>query len=168
MLNAKVVFILVMHFHLGNGVLPRKKKKWIDKLVCILLECTLYTIHPEQASLNSKALIFITIGFLPSPPAAFINGLYTGICYIFIFFLQLTYNIQIHIMRYVMRYIRYLALIYACITMLNMVDFQCPVFRIGIVYGPKPMVGRICVTANGEQIDVTMTYPRYFRCFLQS
>lgn len=70
------------------------------------------------------------------------------------------------IMRYVMRHIWNLAFVNASITMLYVVNFQCPIICTGIVQGPKTMIIWICITSNGEQINVAVTHPWYFGNFL--
>jgi hypothetical protein len=70
----------------------------------------------------------------------------------------LTYNIQVNKMAYV-RCRRQLTFVDSAVTLLWVLDLQHPFIRVGIVHCTKTLIGCVGVTANGQQVNVSMTDP---------
>lgn len=54
---------------------------------------------------------------------------------------------------------RYLALVHARIPLLRPLYLQRPVISVLMVCGLKPLIGCVCVRADGEYVYVAMPYP---------
>lgn len=54
-----------------------------------------------------------------------------------------------------------LALVNTAVSMLRILYLQRPVVRMSVVDRSKSLVVRVCITANCEQMDVSVPYPRY-------
>lgn len=78
----------------------------------------------------------------------------------------LTDDVQVDEVAHVRRR-RYLAFVDAAVAMLRVLDLQRPVLRVRVVDGPEPLVARVRVPADGEQVDVAVPHPRYLKRHLQ-
>lgn len=70
----------------------------------------------------------------------------------------LTDHVQMYEVTHVWR-CAYLALIYARVAMLRVLDLQCPVLAVRMVDRAEPLVACIRVPPHRQQVDVPMSHP---------